>query len=63
VGIDPAKKLTIIKEAKTLLGLGLKEAKELIEKLPALVKQSAPTEEAEKLQADLEKLGCQVKLS
>lgn len=63
MGIDPAKKLTIIKEAKNLLGLGLKEAKELIEKLPALVKSGIPSEDAEKLGADLEKMGCQVKLS
>jgi len=43
--------------------LSLKEAKETIEKLPALIKSSIPAEEAQKLKEDLEKLGCQVALS
>lgn len=62
-GIDAAKKLVIIKEVKTLLNLGLKEAKDLVEKLPATIKQGISSEEAEEFKKKLESIGCQVKIS
>lgn len=62
-GFDAAKKLNIIKEIKALLGLGLKESKDLVEKLPALVKQSIPSEEAEALRDKLVAIGCEIKLT
>ena len=37
VAIDPANKIKVIKEVRTLAGLGLKEAKDLVEKLPGVV--------------------------
>ena len=61
-GFDAAKKLNIIKEVKSLLGLGLKEAKDLIEKLPTVLKSAVPTEEADTLKSKLEELGCQINL-
>ena len=62
-GFDTAKKLNIIKEIKAMLNLGLKESKELIEKLPALVKKDVPKEETDKLKEKLEALGCQVSIT
>lgn len=60
--IDPSKKLTIIKEFKTIFGLGLKEAKELVEKLPVVLKKSIKLEEAELLKSKLESFGCTINL-
>ncbi len=59
---DAAKKLIIIKEFKNIFGLGLKEAKEMVEKLPASLKKNIKKEEAEELKTKLEALGCQVLL-
>ena len=63
VGFDSAKKLTIIKELKAMFSLGLKEAKELIEKLPATIKSGIPNEEGETLKEKLTSFGCDVKMS
>lgn len=60
--IDAAKRLTIIKEFKTLFNLGLKEAKEVVEKLPAVLKQGVPKEEVEGLKQKLESIGCTINL-
>lgn len=46
---DAKKKIAIIKEVKNVLGLGLKESKELVESAPAVLKAGVPTEEAERL--------------
>ncbi len=57
-----AAKLKIVKEVKTLLGLGLKEAKELVDSAPAPLKQGLPKEEAEAIKAALTELGAEVEL-
>ena len=56
------KKIEVIKEVRAITGLGLKEAKDLVEGAPKPVKESAPKEEAEKIKAQLEKAGAKVEL-
>ena len=51
------KKINVIKEVRGLLGLGLKEAKELVESAPKDVKEGVSKEEAEKIKEALEKAG------
>ena len=62
VGFDAAKKLNVIKEIKAMLGVGLKEAKEMVEKLPFAVKADLDAEETDKLKAKLESIGCTVEI-
>ena len=57
-----AGKLKVVKEVKTLLGLGLKEAKELVDGAPGPVKEGVPKEEAESIKAALEAVGAEVEL-
>ncbi|MCB0705257.1 MAG: 50S ribosomal protein L7/L12 [Saprospiraceae bacterium] len=57
-----AGKLKVVKEVKTLLGLGLKEAKDLVDGAPSTIKEGVPKEEAEKIKADLEAAGASVEL-
>jgi large subunit ribosomal protein L7/L12 len=52
-----AGKLKVVKELKTILGLGLKEAKDLVDGAPALLKAKVSQEEANQLKALLEELG------
>lgn len=59
---DASKKLVIIKEFKTIFNLGLKEAKEIVEKPPAVLKKGVSKEEAMELKAKLEAMGCVVEL-
>src|SRR6516164_1482133 len=56
------KKIEVIKEVRALTGLGLKEAKDLVEGAPKPVKESVSKEEAEKIKAALEKVGAKVEL-
>ena len=56
------KKIEVIKEVRALTGLGLKEAKDLVEGAPKPVKEGVPNEEAEKVKAQLEKAGAKVEL-
>ena len=56
------KKIAVIKEVRAITGLGLKEAKELVDAAPKAVKEGIATEEAEKVQAQLEEAGAQVEL-
>jgi large subunit ribosomal protein L7/L12 len=56
------KKIEVIKEVRALTGLGLKEAKDLVEGAPKPVKEGVPKEEAEKVKAILEKAGAKVEL-
>ena len=56
------KKINVIKEIRTITGLGLKEAKDLVEGAPKPVKEGVSKEEAEKLKATLEKVGAKVEL-
>lgn len=56
------KKIAVIKEVRAITGLGLKEAKALVDEAPKAVKEGVPKEEAEKIQAQLEEAGAQVEL-
>ena len=56
------KKIEVIKEVRAVTGLGLKEAKDLVEAAPKPVKEGVAKEEAEKIKAALEKVGAKVEL-
>src|SRR6187549_1111009 len=56
------KKIEVIKEVRALTGLGLKEAKDLVEGAPKSVKEGVNKEEAEKIKATLEKVGAKIEL-
>ena len=56
------KKIEVIKEVRALTGLGLKEAKDLVEGAPKTVKEGVSKDEAEKVKAQLEKAGAKVEL-
>jgi large subunit ribosomal protein L7/L12 len=56
------KKIEVIKEVRALTGLGLKEAKDLVEGAPKPVKESVNKDEANKIKATLEKVGAKVEL-
>lgn len=57
-----AGKLKVVKEVKGLLGLGLKEAKELVDGAPGNIKEGVSKEEAESIKAALEAVGAEVEL-
>ena len=57
-----AQKLQVIKKVKELTGLGLKEAKDLVDKAPGTIKEGMPKAEAEGLKSELEGLGAEVEL-
>ena len=57
-----AAKLNVIKVVRELTGLGLKEAKELVESAPKAIKEGASKEEAEEIQKKLEEAGAKVEL-
>jgi large subunit ribosomal protein L7/L12 len=56
------KKIDVIKEVRALTGLGLKEAKDLVEGAPKPLKEGVSKDEAEKMKAQLEKAGAKVEL-
>ena len=56
------KKIQVIKEVRAATGLGLKEAKELVDSAPKAVKEALPKDEAEELQKKLEAAGAEVEL-
>jgi large subunit ribosomal protein L7/L12 len=56
------KKIQVIKVVRAVTGLGLKEAKDLVDGAPGTVKEGAPTEEAESIRAQLEEAGATVEL-
>ncbi|MDP1882862.1 MAG: ribosomal protein L7/L12, partial [Bradyrhizobium sp.] len=56
------KKIEVIKEVRALTGLGLKEAKDLVEGAPKAVKEGVNKDEADKIKAQLEKAGAKVEL-
>lgn len=56
------KKIEVIKEVRALTGLGLKEAKDLVEGAPKPVKEGVNKEEADKIKTTLEKAGAKVEL-
>ena len=57
-----AQKLNIVKLVKDLTGLGLKEAKELVDAAPKTLKEKCPKDEAEALKAKLEEAGAEVEI-
>lgn len=56
------KKIEVIKEVRALTGLGLKEAKDLVEGAPKPLKEGVAKDEAEKIKSTLEKVGAKVEL-
>lgn len=56
------KKINVIKEVRAITGLGLKEAKDVVEGAPKPVKEGIAKEEAEKIKAQLESAGAKVEL-
>src|ERR671938_556635 len=56
------KKIEVIKEVRAITGLGLKEAKDLVEGAPKPVKEGVSKEDAEKIKGQLEKAGAKVEL-
>jgi large subunit ribosomal protein L7/L12 len=57
-----AAKLKVVKEVKTILGLGLKEAKELVDSAPGPVKEGVPKAEADEIKEKLEAVGASIEL-
>ena len=56
------KKIQVIKEVRAITGLGLKDAKALVDEVPKPVKEGVPKDEAEKIKAQLEEAGAQVEV-
>ena len=56
------KKINVIKEVRAITGLGLKEAKDLVEGVPSPIKEGATKDEAEEIKKKLEEAGAQVEL-
>ena len=59
---DGGKKINVIKEVRAITGLGLGEAKALVEGAPKAVKEGVNKDEAEKIKVQLEKAGAKVEL-
>ena len=57
------KKIGVIKEVRAITGLGLKEAKDLVDSAPKAVKEGCPKDEAEAIKAQLEAAGATVELA
>jgi len=58
--VDASKKIAILKVVRALTGLGLKEAKELVESAPKTLKESTSKEDAEEIKGKLEEAGAKV---
>jgi large subunit ribosomal protein L7/L12 len=63
VGFDPKAKIKVIKEVRAIAGLGLKEAKEMVESAPKILQKQLKPEQAEELKERLEAVGAQVEIS
>jgi len=61
-GFDAAKKISVIKVVRELTGLGLKEAKDLVEGAPKSLKEAITKDEAEKIKKQLEEAGAKVEV-
>ena len=57
-----ANKIAVIKEVRAITGIGLKDAKDMVDGAPKNVKEAVAKEEAEKIKAQLEKAGAQVEI-
>lgn len=62
VGYDVKAKIKVIKEVRTIAGLGLKEAKDLVESAPKLIQKGLKQDKAEELKAQLEAVGAEIEL-
>jgi ribosomal protein L7/L12 len=62
LGFDAKAKIKVIKEVRAVAGLGLKEAKELVESAPKVIQKDLKPEKAEELKALLEAVGAQVEI-
>eukprot|EP00980_Cylindrotheca_fusiformis_P003659 scaffold818_cov136-Cylindrotheca_fusiformis.AAC.25 len=62
LGFDAKAKIKVIKEVRSIAGLGLKEAKELVESAPKVIQKDLKPEKAEELKAQLEAVGAQVEV-
>src|SRR5260370_6840768 len=62
-GFDPAKRINVIKVVREITGLGLKEAKDLVEGSPKAVKENVSKEEAGKIRKQLESVDAKVSLN
>lgn len=62
LGFDAKAKIKVIKEVRAIGGLGLKEAKELVESAPKVIQKDMKKEKAEELKAQLEAIGAQVEI-
>ena len=61
-GFDAAAKIAVIKEIRGITGLGLKEAKDLVEGAPKTIKEAIAKDEAEKIKATLEGAGAKIEI-
>ena len=61
-GFEDSKKIAVIKEIRGITGLGLKEAKDLVEGAPKTIKEAVAKDEAEKIKATLEAAGAKVEV-
>ncbi|MFA5478834.1 MAG: 50S ribosomal protein L7/L12 [Candidatus Muiribacteriota bacterium] len=61
-GFDAAKKLNVIKVLREITGLGLKEAKDMVDTVPKTIKDQLPKEEAEEMKKKLEEAGAKMEL-
>ena len=61
-GFEDSKKIAVIKEIRGITGLGLKEAKDLVEGAPKTIKEAVAKDEAEKIKATLEAAGAKIEV-
>ena len=62
IGFDAKAKIKVIKEVRAILGLGLKEAKELVESAPKVIQKDLKQEKADELKAQLEAVGAEIEV-
>ena len=63
IGFDPNAKIKVIKEVRAISGLGLKEAKELVEGAPKIIQKGLKEDVANELKAKLEEIGAVIEVS
>jgi large subunit ribosomal protein L7/L12 len=62
ISVGEGKKIPVLKELRALTNLGLKEAKDIIDKMPSVIKEGVNKEEAEKIRSKLEEVGAKVEV-
>lgn len=63
VKFDAANKIKVIKEVRAIFGLGLKEAKDIVETVPVWLKKEVKKEEAEEIEKKLKEVGAELRLA